>query len=88
MAKKAAAYTAEPDPLVTLEFNGQTYLFPRDQDRWPSRAIVAASHHQPIVVIEHVLGANQYEALLDSCDGGQLKEFIAAFSDAVIRECN
>jgi hypothetical protein len=44
MAKKVETET--PDPLVTVEFNGHSFSFPRDQEDWPTLAIIAASRKQ------------------------------------------
>lgn len=87
MAKKAAQET--PDPLVVLEFNGHTFTFPRDQEEWPTKAIIAASRRQYDAVVEHVLGSAQWELLVGVVAPAykQFMEFLSVFADTVAREC-
>ena len=79
-----------PDPLVVIEFNGHTFSFPRDQEDWPTRAIIAASRRKFDEVVEHVLGSAQWEVLMSTAAPAykQFMEFLALFADAVERECN
>lgn len=79
----------EREPLVTLEFNGHTFQFPRDQEDWPTRAIIAASRRQYDAVVEHVLGPAQWDVLNDAAAPTyrQFMEFLKVFADTVEREC-
>ena len=89
MAKKP-----DPEPevslLVSLEFNGHTFTFPRDQENWPTRAIIAASRRQYDAVVEHVLGPGQWEVLMGAAAPTyrQFMEFLSVFADTVDRECS
>lgn len=81
---------AEQDPMVTIELGGQEFSFPRDQDDWPTGAIVAAgrvasgrSHYDEVV--ECLLGPEQW-AQLKLLPFRQFKEFLAAFSAAMDAE--
>lgn len=90
MAKKPSVTTdaAPENPLITLEFNGCAYTFPRERKRWPSRGLIAAVRRQVDVCAEQLLGPVQWEVLMDSCDGGQLEDFLSAFADTIVRECS
>lgn len=90
MAKKSSTDTApELNPLVSLEFNGHTFTFARDQEDWPTRAIIAASRRQYDAVVEHVLGPGQWESLMSIAAPTyrQFMEFLTVFADTVEREC-
>lgn len=90
MAKKSSTDTApEPKILVSLEFNGHTFTFARDQEDWPTRAIIAASRRQYDAVVEHVLGPGQWESLMSIAAPTyrQFMEFLTVFADTVEREC-
>lgn len=78
-----------PDPLVVVEFNGHTFSFPRDQEDWPTRAIIAASRRKFDEVVEHVLGPSQWELLMSIAAPAykQFMEFLTVFADTVAREC-
>lgn len=80
----------EVSVLVAVEFNGQTFSFPRDQEDWPTRAIIAASRKQYDAVVEHVLGPTQWEVLMSAAAPSykQFMEFLSVFADAVAAECN
>lgn len=86
MAKKPETTT---DPLVSLEFNGHTFQFPRDQEDWPTKAIIAASRRQYDAVVEHVLGGGQWELLTSVAAPTyrQFMEFLAVFAEVVAAEC-
>ena len=88
MPKKTAEAEAK-SPLVELEFNGHTFTFPRDQEDWPTRAIIAASRKQYDAVVEHVLGAAQWDLLMGVAAPAyrQFMDFLTAFADIVEREC-
>lgn len=88
MAKKTDEPT--PDPLVVIEFNGHTFSFPRDQEDWPTRAIIAASRRKFDEVVEYVLGAAQWDVLMSAAAPAykQFMEFLQVFADTVERECN
>lgn len=79
-----------PNPLVTLDFNGHTFTFPRDQEKWPTRAIIAATRRQYDAVVEHVLGKAQWDVLMDTAAPSyeQFMDFLKDFADVVERECN
>lgn len=87
MAKKADDVT---DPLVVVEFNGHSFSFPRDQEDWPTRAIIAASRRQFDAVVEHVLGPSQWDVLMTVAAPAykQFMSFLQVFAEAVERECN
>lgn len=90
MAKKADIRAVEDsDPLVVIEFNGHTFTFPRDQEDWPTRAIIAASRKQYDQVVENVLGAAQWDLLMNVAAPAykQFMEFLKVFADAVADEC-
>jgi len=81
---------ATPDPLVVIEFNGHTFSFPRDQEEWPTRAIIAASRRKFDEVVEHVLGAAQWDVLMSTAAPAyrQFMDFLKVFADTVERECS
>ena len=91
MAKKSDPDQLKPEVslLVVLEFNGHSFSFPRDQEDWPTRAIIAASRRQYDAVVEHVLGPGQWEVLMNVAAPTyrQFMEFLTVFADAVEREC-
>lgn len=88
MPKKHAEDDAV-DPLVVIEFNGYTFTIPRDQEDWPTKAIIAASRRQYDAVVEHVLGTSQWQLLMDVAAPAyrQFMEFLTVFADTVDREC-
>ena len=74
----------ELDPMVTIELAGQSFLFPRDQDDWPTGAIVAAGRvasgrGQYDEVVECLLGPEQWDRL-KLLPFRQFKEFLGLFS--------
>ena len=74
----------ELDPMVTIELAGQSFLFPRDQDDWPTGAIVAAGRvasgrSQYDEVVECLLGPEQWDRL-KLLPFRQFKEFLGLFS--------
>lgn len=87
MAKKAD--TPEPDPLVVIEFNGHTFTIPRDQEDWPTRAIIAASRAEYASVVEYVLGSEQWDRLMTVAAPAyrQFMEFLKVFGEVVAKEC-
>lgn len=77
----------ELDPMVTIELAGQSFLFPRDQDDWPTGAIVAAGRvasgrSQYDEVVECLLGPEQWDRL-KLLPFRQFKEFLSLFSSAM-----
>jgi hypothetical protein len=88
MAKKVETET--PDPLVTVEFNGHSFSFPRDQEEWPTLAIIAASRKQYDGVVEHLLGTAQWDTLTKFAAPAyrQFMEFLQLFADTVAAECS
>lgn len=88
MPKKAETET--PDPLVEVDYNGHTFTFPREQEEWPTKAILAASRRQYDAVVEHVLGPEQWDRLLTVAAPAykQFMEFLSLFADTVATECN
>jgi len=74
----------EPDPMVTIELAGQSFVFPRDQDDWPTGAIVAAGRvasgrAQYDEVVECLLGPEQW-GRLTLLPFRAFKEFLSLFS--------
>lgn len=86
MAKKV---DETPSPVVTVEFNGYTFSFPRDQEEWPTLAIIAASRRQYDAVVEHLLGTAQWNTLTKVAAPAykQFMEFLKVFGDTVAAEC-
>ena len=90
MPKKLDTDTESPDPVVTIELGGQPFTFPRDQDEWPTGAIVAigrvaSGRAQYDEVVECLLGADQWDAL-KLLPFRQFKEFIELFSAAMAED--
>jgi hypothetical protein len=91
MAKKDIE-TTEPtevatDPIVTIDLDGGSFFFPRDQDEWPTGAILAAARVQSgraeyDDVVEALLGADQW-ARLTLLPFREWKKFLRSFSDAM-----
>lgn len=76
-----------PDPLVVIEVEDQLFTFPRDQDDWPTGAIVAAGRvatgrAQYDDVVECLLGAEQWTRLV-KLPFRSYKEFLRLFSKAM-----
>jgi hypothetical protein len=76
--------TDAPEALVTIELAGQIFTFPRDQDEWPTGAIVAAGRvtsgrSQYDEVVECLLGEEQWDRL-KLLPFRQFKEFLGLFS--------
>ena len=74
----------ELDPMVSIELAGQSFVFPRDQDDWPTGAIVAAGRvasgrSQYDEVVECLLGPEQWDRL-KLLPFRQFKEFLGLFS--------
>ena len=90
MSKKAENVVELVNPVVLIEYNGHSFTFPRDQEDWPTRAIIAASRRQYDAVVEHVLGPAQWDLLMTAAAPAyrQFMEFLKLFADAVERECN
>ena len=78
-----------PDPLVVIEFNGHTFSFPRDQEDWPTLAIISASRRQYDAVVENLLGTAQWDLLTKVAAPAykQFMEFLKIFGDTVAAEC-
>ncbi|MEX0687706.1 MAG: hypothetical protein WD072_03440 [Pirellulales bacterium] len=90
MAKKPDEVSAKNSPLVQLEYNGHTFTFPRDQEDWATRAIIAATRKQYDQVVEYVLGREQWDLLMNVAAPAyrQFMEFLTLFAEAVERECS
>jgi len=76
-----------PDVLVVLEVDGQEFHFPRDQDDWPTGAIVAAGRvstgrAQYDEVVECLLGDEQWSRL-KLLPFRSFKEFLKLFSESM-----
>lgn len=78
-----------PSPVVTVEFNGHLFSFPRDQEEWPTLAIISASRRQYDAVVEHLLGAAQWDLLTKVAAPAykQFMDFLKIFGDTVAAEC-
>ena len=89
MPPKKADQTAA-DPMVALEFNGHTFQIPRDQEKWPTRAIIAATRRQYDAVVEKVLGPAQWDLLMDVAAPSyeEFMEFLKMFAETVEQECS
>jgi hypothetical protein len=79
--------TETSEALVTIELAGQAFTFPRDQDDWPTGAIVAAGRvssgrAQYDEVVECLLGEDQW-AVLKLLPFRHFKEFLQLFSKAM-----
>lgn len=90
MPKKLDTDAKSLDPVVTIELGGQSFTFPRDQDDWPTGAIVAAgrvasgrSHYDEVV--ECLLGTEQWAAL-KLLPFRQFKQFLEEFSKSMDTE--
>jgi hypothetical protein len=75
------------DALVVLEVDGQEFHFPRDQDDWPTGAIVAAGRVRDgratyDEVVECLLGDEQWSQL-KLLPWRSFKEFLKLFSEAM-----
>jgi hypothetical protein len=75
------------ETLVTITLDGHEFTFPRDQDDWPTGAIVAAGRvasgrAQYDEVVECLIGAEQWAAL-KLLPFRQFKEFLRLFSQAM-----
>ena len=75
------------DPVITIELDGEKFSFPRDQDDWPTGAIVAAGRvsagrAQYDDVVEKLLGEEQWNRL-SLMSFRQFKEFLKLFSEAM-----
>jgi hypothetical protein len=87
MPKKSDDTTEAHEALVTIELAGQAFTFPRDQDDWPTGAIVAAGRvstgrAQYDEVVECLLGEDQW-AVLKLLPFRHFKEFLRLFSEAM-----
>jgi hypothetical protein len=76
-----------PDPLVVIELDGGSFSFPRDQDEWPTGAILAAARVQSgraeyDDVVQALLGADQW-GRLNLLPFREWKKFLRSFSDAM-----
>ena len=86
MAKKDKA--AEPvDSTVVIDVAGVQFSFPRDQDDWPTGAILAAGdisqgRAEYKDVIRLLLGADQW-ARIEAVPFRDYKEFLRLFSEAM-----
>lgn len=85
MPKKPA--DTAPDPLVLIELEGEAFTFPRDQDEWPTAAIVAAGRVRSgraayTDVVECLLGEEQWNRL-QKLPFRCFKEFLRLFSEAM-----
>lgn len=58
--KSAAQKEAEGAESVTVEYEGQKFVVPLDQDDWPILAIQAMSRNMHIDGVQHLLGAQQW----------------------------
>jgi len=79
--------TETSEALVTIELAGQVFTFPRDQDDWPTGAIVAAGRvsngrAQYDEVVECLLGEDQW-TVLKLLPFRHFKEFLRLFSEAM-----
>ena len=89
MAKKVETELVV-DPIVTITVGGVDFTFPRDQDDWPTGAIVAAGRvasgrSQYDDVVECLLGVEQWQAL-KLLPFKNFKEFLEAFSKSMAEE--
>lgn len=89
MAKAKLAAAADPDPLVTISYNGHDFQIPRDQEDWPTKAIIAASRSEYAAVVEAVLGPVQWDVLMTVAAPvyKQFMEFLKLFAERVGEEC-
>lgn len=92
--KPVAEPTAEESPLVEIEFNGQTFTVPRDADDWPTvaylarlTAITSGRTMDWLKFMELLLGAAQWQRVVDSTNAGQFREFLNTAIDAIKKEC-
>jgi len=90
MPKKLDTNIESPDPVVTIELGGQAFTFPRDQDEWPTGAIVAAGRvasgrSQYDEVVECLLGDEQWAAL-KLLPFKDFKTFLELFSAAMAED--
>ena len=90
MPKKLDTNIESPDPVVTIELGGQAFTFPRDQEEWPTGAIVAAGRvasgrSQYDEVVECLLGSEQWTAL-KLLPFKDFKTFLELFSAAMAED--
>jgi hypothetical protein len=78
---------AVDSPLVTIEFNGRDFSFPRDRRNWPTGALYAISKDESMEFLRWLFGDEQFEALLHTPQGLLVDEFMPAFNKAVESEC-
>jgi hypothetical protein len=76
-----------PNQLFEIALAGQVFAFPRDQDEWPTEAILLAGkvsdgRAEYNDVIEAVLGPDQWKRLV-ALPWRQFKEFLGEFSAAM-----
>ena len=76
-----------PNPLFEIGLAGQVFTFPRDQDEWPTEAILLAGRvsdgrAEYNDVIEALLGTDQWKRLV-ALPFRQFKEFLREFSSAM-----
>jgi len=76
-----------PDSTVTIALDGQSFVFPKDQDDWPTGAIVAAGRvssgrAQYDEVVECLLGDEQWDRL-KLLPFRSFREFLKLFSEAM-----
>ena len=88
MAKKVdTGGDAAADPMVLIDLDGEAFTFPRDQDDWPTGAIVAAGRVAAgraayDEVVEYLLGEAQWDRL-KRLPFRSFKEFLRLFSAAM-----
>lgn len=75
------------DPFVIIEVGGVEFSFPRNQDDWPTRAIIASArvssgNAQYYDVVECLLGPDQW-GKLNAMPFRVFKEFLGLFSAAM-----
>ena len=75
------------DQMVVVDLDGELFSFPKDQDDWPTGAIVAAGRVQSgraqyDDVVECLLGEEQW-LRLKKLPFRQFKKFLSLFSQAM-----
>lgn len=58
--KSVAQREAEVDENVVIDFRGNEFTIPADQDDWPILAVQAFSNGRNIDAIQHLLGPRQW----------------------------
>ena len=77
---------ASVNPLVTIEFNGREFSFPRDRDDWPTGAIMAAAEENGVGIIKALLGDAQWTTLM-AMPWRSVREDFFPLLNAATEEC-